>query len=88
MPSPQVGEQYADKSHPGRWVEIKGFDLMGDMVTIETVAAADNASSERAVGKVTEVRLERFARQFRLLSLCTHCGWNDTHRSGSCPVVG
>lgn len=49
----QIDDHYSDPASPGRIVKVVGIDATG--VTVETVRAADDAVTHRAVGRVTHL---------------------------------
>ena len=66
MADAQMNKVYADLRNAGRWVKVIGFSSMS-RIRIETVKAADDAQSARAVGRQTEVDGFNFKRNFALV---------------------
>lgn len=58
--APQVGDHYSDPQSPGRIVRIVEKDATG--FTVETVRAANDAVSHRAVGRVTHVGIRTMSK--------------------------
>lgn len=63
----QEGQIFRDNRRPGRWVKVLTTSPLH--TTIETVRAADEAMSSRAVGLVTQVDTLSFGRHFTVVPL-------------------
>jgi hypothetical protein len=63
---PRINQVYADKRNPGRWVKVIAYAGMSQ-IQVETVKAADNAQTARAVGRQTWIDEFNFGHNFTLV---------------------